>query len=148
MKHCKILYLFLVFLTFSCTKEQQLDPLAEKNDVIQSVTAGWTIDGYTNVDNLPIDQKLFSGGAEYIDQFIYTFNKDGIVRAFDKQSKQAGTYGTWKLVDNAKNLDINIPGFKGLFAVIELTKQKMIIRNSVKYKGVETPINMVFIPLK
>ena len=148
MKRYKLLYLFWVFLSFSCTKDTTPDPAVTKSDAIKSAQAGWTIDGFTTVDNTPIDPSLFSGDAKFINQLIYVFDNTGVVRSYDKISKQAQAYGTWGLIENDTKLDINIQGVKGTFGVIELTKQKMILRNNVKYNNIDIPIYMVFIPLK
>jgi len=148
MKHYKILYLFLVFLTFSCAKDTNIDPSETKLDAIKSAQAGWTIEGFTTVDNTPIDPSLFSGDAKFINQLIYVFDNTGVVRSYDKISKQAQAYGTWGLIENDTKLDINIQGVKGVFGVVELTKQKMILRNNIKYNNTDIPINMVFVPLK
>jgi hypothetical protein len=148
MKHYKILYFFLVILTLSCTKETTPDPVNAKSDAIKSATAGWTIENFTTVDNTPIDSKLFTGDAKLIGELIYVFDNTGVVRSFDKISKQAQAYGTWGLIENDTKLDINIQGVKGAFGVIELTKQKMILRNNIKYNNVDIPVNMVFVPLK
>ena len=148
MKLSKILYLFLVFLACSCAKDQTTDPNVTKSDAIKSATAGWTIDGFTTIDNTPIDPALFSGDAKFINQLIYIFDNTGVVRSYDKISKQAQAYGTWGLIENDAKLDINIQGVKGTFGVVELSKQKMVLRNNVKYNNVDIPINMVFSPLR
>ena len=96
----------------------------------------------------PLDPALFSGDAKFINQLIYIFDNTGVVRSYDKISKQAQAYGTWGLIENDAKLDINIQGVKGTFGVVELSKQKMILRNNVKYNNVDIPINMVFSPLR
>ena len=148
MKRYKILYLFLAFLTVACSKDQVTDPTVTKLDAIKSATAGWTIDGFTRIDNTPIDPALFTGDSKLINQLIYIFDNAGVVRSFDKISKQAQAYGTWGLIESDTKLDINIQGVKGSFGVIELTKQKMVLRNTIKYNNVDIPVNMVFIPLR
>jgi hypothetical protein len=148
MKHYKILYLFLVFLIFSCAKDDINNPAETKSDAIKSASSGWTIENFTTVDNSPIDPKLFTGDAKFISELIYVFDNTGVVRSYDKVSKQAQAYGTWGLVENDTKLDINIQGIKGTFGVIELTKQKMILRNNIKYNNTDIPVNMVFVPIK
>jgi hypothetical protein len=148
MKHYKILYLFLVFLTFSCAKETTPDPVNAKSDAIKSAASGWTVDKFTTVDGTPIDPKLFTGDAKFISELIYVFDNTGIVRSYDKVSKQAQAYGTWGLVENDTKLDIKIQGIQGTFGVIELNKQQMILRNNIKYNNTDIPVNMVFVPLK
>ncbi|MES2517299.1 MAG: hypothetical protein V4585_04275 [Bacteroidota bacterium] len=137
---------FLAFTIFSCSKDQSQDPAVTKSEAIKSTE--WVVDGFTTADNTPIDPALFSGDAKFINQLTYIFDNTGTVRSYDKISKQAQAYGTWGLTESDTKLDINIQGFKGTFGVIELSKQKMILRNNIKYNNVDVPVNMVFIPLK
>ena len=149
MKLSKTLILFFfILLTFACTKEQSSTE-SMKVQAIKSATSGWLVDRYTSVNNTPIDSKTFTGDAKFIDQFIYKFQNDGIVRSFDKISiTTAGPSGTWSLIENDTKLDINISGSKGIWEVIELSTQKMILQNKIKINNVETPVNMVFVPIK
>lgn len=147
MKRLKLLLLLLITLGISsCTKEENIDPNTAKIEAIKA--AEWLINGFTTIDNTPIDPALFSGDAKFIDQLTYVFDNTGTVRSYDKISKQAQAYGTWGLVENSTKLEINIQGFKGTFGVIELSKTKMILRNNIKYNNLEIPINMVFVPLR
>lgn len=158
MRHFQLLLIFLISVSvFSCAKDQNTNPsLTEEEKLKVEATlkveaiksTEWVINGFTTVDNTPIDPALFSGDAKFIDQLTYIFDNTGIVRSYDKISKQAQAYGTWGLIENSTKLEINIQGFKGTFAVIELSKLKMILRNNIKYKNLEIPVNMVFIPLK
>ena len=148
MKLSKTLILFFcILLAFSCSKEQSNESV--KVQAIKSATSGWTIDGFTSTNNTPIDPALFTGDAKFINQFIYKFQNDGIVRSFDKVSTTtAGPSGTWGLIENDTKLDININGSKGIWEVIELNTQKMILQNKIKINNVDTPVNMVFVPIK
>ena len=138
---------FCILLIFACSKEQSTE--SAKVQAIKSATSGWIIDGFTSATNTPIDPALFTGDAKFINQFIYKFQNDGIVRSFDKISTTtAGPSGTWGLIENDTKLDININGSKGIWEVVELSTQKMILQNKIKINNVETPINMVFVPIK
>ena len=147
MNPTKILLIILFSLNiFSCAKDEVIDPNLAKSEAIKSTE--WVISGFTTADNTPIDPALFTGDAKFIDQLTYIFDNAGVVRSYDKVSKQAQSYGTWGLIENSTKLDININGFKGTFGVIELSKTKMILRNNIKYNNTDIPVNMVFIPLK
>ena len=158
MKHSKLLLILLIPISiFSCTKEVNTDPTLTEEEKLKIVTTQkteaiksteWVVNGFTTADNTPIDPALFSGDAKFINQLTYIFDNSGIVRSYDKVSKQAQAYGTWGLVENATKLEINIQGFKGTFGVIELSKTKMILRNNIKYNNNDIPVNMVFLPLK
>lgn len=147
MNPSKLLLVLLFSLSiFSCAKDEVIDPNLAKTEAIKS--SEWVINGFTTSDNTPIDPALFTGDAKFIDQLTYIFDNAGVVRSYDKVSKQAQSYGTWGLIENSTKLDININGFKGTFGVIELSKTKMILRNNIKYNNTDIPVNMVFIPLK
>lgn len=146
MKLLKLLPILLISIgLFSCQKKENVDPNTAKNDAIKA--SEWVVSSFTTSDNTPIDPALFTGDAKFINQLTYIFDNTGVVRSFDKISKQAQAYGTWGLVENATKLDINIQGFKGTFGVIELSKTKMVLRNNIKYGNLEIPVNMIFIPL-
>ena len=90
---------FFILLTLACSKEESTE--SAKVQAIKSATSGWIIDGFTSVNNTPIDPAIFTGDAKYINQFIYKFQSDGIVRSFDKVSiSTAGPSGTWGLIEN------------------------------------------------
>lgn len=158
MKLSKLLPIFLISICiFSCAKEGSTDPTLTEDEKIKIEASKkieaikspeWVISGFTTADNTPIDPALFAGDAKFIDQLTYVFDNAGIVRSYDKVSKQAQSYGTWGLIENSTKLEINIQGFKGTFGVIDLTKTKMTLRNNIKYNNLEIPVNMVFIPLK
>ena len=158
MRLPKLLLLSLISISiFSCAKDGNTDPtLTEEEKIkieatkkVEAIKSSeWIINGFTTTDNTPIDPALFGGDAKFIDQLTYVFDNAGIVRSYDKVSKQAQAYGNWGLIENSTKLEINIQGFKGIFGVVELTKTKMILRNNIKYNNLEIPVNMVFIPLK
>ena len=146
MRSKTLLILIISLSIFSCAKDETIDPNLAKTDAIKS--SEWVISGFTTSNNTPIDPALFTGDAKFIDQLTYIFDNAGIVRSYDKVSKQAQAYGAWGLIENSTKLEINIQGFKGTFGVIELSKTKMILRNNIKYNNNDIPINMIFVPLK
>lgn len=146
MRSKTLLILIISLSIFSCAKDEITDPNLAKTDAIKS--SEWVISGFTTSNNTPIDPALFTGDAKFIDQLTYIFDNAGIVRSYDKVSKQAQAYGAWGLIENSTKLEINIQGFKGTFGVIELSKTKMILRNNIRYNNNDIPINMIFVPLK
>lgn len=146
MRSKTLLILIISLSIFSCAKDETIDPNLAKTDAIKS--SEWVISGFTTSNNTPIDPALFTGDAKFIDQLTYIFDNAGIVRSYDKVSKQAQAYGAWGLIENSTKLEINIQGFKGTFGVIELSKTKMILRNNIRYNNNDIPINMIFVPLK
>ena len=146
MRSKTLLILIISLSIFSCAKDETIDPNLAKTDAIKS--SEWVISGFTTSNNTPIDPALFTGDAKFIDQLTYIFDNAGIVRSYDKVSKQAQAYGAWGLIENSTKLEINIQGFKGTLGVIELSKTKMILRNNIRYNNNDIPINMIFVPLK
>jgi hypothetical protein len=74
------------------------------------------------------------------------FKENNVVRASDKVSKQILNAGTWTFVENDTKVDVNVTGFKGVFGVVELTNNKLVLRNKVPISGVDTDANMEFVP--
>jgi hypothetical protein len=139
---------FLIF-CFSCKTEDNGNPLeSEKTTAIQSATAGWSLDMYTKPDNTLLDPNRVTGLSKYIKELIYRFDKNGIVKSFDKDTKNAQSYGTWKFTDNETMLETLIDGQIAKFNVVELTKAKMILRtDNFEYDKTKISVHMVFLPL-
>lgn len=144
LNHFLVLCLFAI-VTFACS-DNNVNPTETKTTVIQS--SEWQIDRFTTTSGDVVDPTLFSGNSKLIGELTYVFDKTFTVRSYDKVSKQAQAYGSWQLIENDTKLDINIQGFTGIFDVVSLTKQKMILRNNIVYAGVSVPIHMEFIPFK
>ncbi len=150
MKILTTIAFFLLF-CFSCKKDDtgntQIE--SERTTAIQSATAGWSLDMYTKPDNTLLDPNRVTGDSKYINQQIYVFDKSGVVKSFDKISKVALTYGTWKFTTNDTILETLINGQIGTFNVVELTKTKMVLRtDSFEYDKAKISVNMVFVPLQ
>jgi hypothetical protein len=139
---------FFLMLCFSCKKEDSgLE--SEKTTAIQSATAGWSLDMYTKPDNTLLDPNRVTGLSKYVIELIYKFDKNGIVKSFDKVSKNAQSYGTWKFTDNETKLETLIDGQIATFNVVELTKTKMILRtDNFEYDKAKISVHMVFVPLQ
>jgi hypothetical protein len=141
---------FLIF-CFSCKKEENTNtPLeSERTTAIQSASAGWTLEMYTKPDNTLLDPNRVTGDSKYVNQQIYVFDKSGNVKSYDKISKVALTYGTWKFTTNDTILETLINGQVGVFNVVELTKTKMILKtDNFEYDKAKISVHMVFLPLQ
>ncbi len=139
---------FFLMFSYSCKKEENgLE--SDKTIAIQSATAGWSLDMYTKPDNTLLDPNRVTGLSKYIKELIYKFDKNGIVRSFDKDSKNAQSYGTWKFTNNETMLETLIDGQIAIFNVVELTKTKMILRtDTFEYDKAKISVHMIFIPLQ
>jgi hypothetical protein len=146
MKLCNLLtWCFLAIVSFACSKDET-NIVETKTTIIQS--SEWQIEKFTNVSGEVIDPTLFGGNSKLIGELTYVFDKTFIVHSYDKVSKQAQAYGSWNLIENDTKLDINIQGFTGIFDVVSLSKQKMVLRNNIVYAGITIQVNMEFIPFK
>ena len=142
---------FFLLLCFSCKKEDDgtVPALSERTTAIQSATAGWFLDMYTKPDNSLLDPNRVTGDSKFVNQQIYIFDKTGNVKSYDKISKVALAYGTWKFTTNETILETLINGQTGVFNVVELTKSKMILKNdNFEYDKAKITVHMVFVPLQ
>jgi hypothetical protein len=152
MSRSKILLIFIFTVAFfSCEKDNGTNNPAESDRTIaiKSATAGWKLDNTTKTDNSPLDQNRVTGDSKFVYQLIYVFDKDGNVKSFDKISKVALTYGTWKFLNSDTVLETLIAGQTGSFKVVELTKSKMVLQNDkFEYDNTKITVNMNFSPLQ
>jgi hypothetical protein len=152
MSHSKILLIFIFTVAFfSCKKDDPTNTTteSERTIAIKSATAGWKLDNTTKTDNSLLDENRVTGDSKYVYQLIYVFDKDGNVKSFDKISKVALTYGTWKFLNSDTVLETLIAGQTGTFKVVELTKSKMVLQNDkFEYDNAKTTVNMNFVPLQ
>jgi hypothetical protein len=152
MNQSKFLFILIFFLqiTFACKTEENPNNPAESDRTIaiKSATAGWKLDNTTKTDNSMLDQNRVTGDSKFVYQLIYKFDNDGNVKSFDKISKVALTYGTWKFLDSDTVLETLIAGQTGTFKVVELTKSKMVLQNDkFEYDNAKITVNMNFSPL-
>ncbi len=142
---------FFSLFCFSCkTEDNGNSPIeSERKTAIQSATAGWSLDMYTKPDNTLLDPNRVTGDSKYVNQQIYVFDKNGNVKSYDKISKVALTYGTWKFTTNDTILETLINGQTGIFNVVELTKSKMVLKNdNFEYDKAKITVHMIFVPLQ
>lgn len=150
MIRLKILTTIAFFLTFcfSCKKDNNAITESERTVAIQSATSGWSVNMYTKPDNSILDPNRVTGDSKYVNQQIYIFDKSGTVKSYDKISKIALTYGTWKFTTNDTVLETTINGQIGVFNVVELTRTKMILKtDDFEYDKAKITVYMVFVPL-
>ncbi len=151
MTHSKFLLIFIFTIAFFSCKNNEASILSSESVraiAIKSATSGWKLDNTTKTDNALLDKNRVTGLSKFIYELIYIFDKDGNVKSFDKDTKQALSYGTWKFLNNDTILETNIAGEIGTFKVIELTKTKMVLQNDkFEYDNAKITVNMNFSPL-
>lgn len=132
----------ILLFSWACKKETTQTP-TDKITAFQ-----WKIDRFTLADKTTIiDPTLFNDDAKYINSFTYIFTADGNVKSYDKDTKQAGAYGTWSFNSDATSVNVKIQGLGGSFPVVELSATSMVLQNTAKYNGQNIPFNMVFVPV-
>lgn len=97
----------------------------------------------------PAGQEINKNRLNLATQILYDLNmqfrKDGSVRALDpKQSNSVINGGTWKLAADNQSMDVDVTGFKGNFPIIELTKNKLTLRQRAPVDGKDADVNLEF----
>ncbi len=151
MSSSKILLIFIFTVAFfSCKKDDPTNSIteSERTIAIKSATAGWKLDNTTKIDNSLLDKNRVTGVSKFVYELIYKFDNDGTVKSFDKISKGALAYGTWKFTNSETILETNIGGEIGTFRVTELSKSRMVLQNDkFEYDNAKITVNMNFSPL-
>lgn len=108
--------------------------------------SNWTLSRIATTDGQTVAGNKLNTSTLIIFALDIQFKDNNVVRAADKVSKQIINAGTWAFVENDTKVDVNVTGFKGVFGVVELTNNKLILRNKVPISGVDTDANMEFVP--
>lgn len=139
-------FLFLVVLSvflMNC-KGSDTPGVQTRNELIKATN--WQLSRITTTDGQTIAGNKLNTSTNLIFALDIQFKENNVVRAADKVSKQILNAGTWAFVENDTKVDVNVTGFKGVFGVVELTNNKLILRNKVPISGVDTDANMEFVP--
>jgi hypothetical protein len=145
-------YLFFTFFILnislvSCKKKKSIEPTETKTDLITK--NNWAIDRFSSIDNTTVQEGKLNVSAKLLYQLEFQFRANNQVRALDKLSKQVFNGGTWEFTNNESKILIDIPGLKDEFTLIDITKNKLILRPNEKVFPVvdnNTVVNMEFKP--
>jgi hypothetical protein len=146
-----IFTLTLVLLSglFSCKRNTNLKPVTQATKTELLTKNNWIIEKFTSPDNTPINDNRLNISAKLLFQLDFQFRTNNQVRAIDKVTKQVFSGGSWALSNNEKVLNIDIPGIKDDFELIEISTNKMILKpNEAVFPVVDanTKVYMVFVP--
>lgn len=136
-------------LSFSCKKKTGVDPKPTDTRSTLLTKNKWVIERFTDADNKTIQESRLRSESKLLYDLLYEFRSNNQVRAIVKVNAQVINGGTWAFTNNDQNLNIDIPGLKDDFKVIELTKSKLVIRPNEKVFPIvdnQTVVNMEFIP--
>lgn len=111
------------------------------------VATNWQVTSITTPDGQLINYKRLNLISQLLPELKFQFKADNTVRALDPaQSNTVKNAGTWFLATDNKSIDVDVTGFKGNFPLIELTKNKLILRQRAPVDGKDADINLVFEP--
>ncbi len=136
-----------LLLTFSSCKNPTIDPVESKTTLLTK--NNWVIDRFSFADNTTIQDGKLNQSSKLLYLLEFQFRSNNQVKAIDKISKQVFNGGTWELTGDEKILSIDIPGLKDDFMLIEITKNKLILRPNEKVFPIvdeKTVVNMEFVP--
>jgi beta-xylosidase len=127
--------LFLTVLFFSCGSDSPTPSTPNNADLI--VTGDWRLNRVLDTQNQVVQTTRLSLATKILFDLDFQFRSGGIVRAFDKVSKQVINSGTWKFADNEKNVDVDVVGFKGKFELVSLSSTQMVLGQKMPIDGKE-----------
>jgi hypothetical protein len=137
-----ILFLSVILFAFGCEKTET------STEPVKVITTNfWKLDRFTDSDSKTLSQNQLNSQAQGLFGLEFEFLEDNRVRGRDKITKEIKNYGTWYLIDNNQNLDIDIIGFTGKFKVLELSKIKMTLQAANnKLIDATATVNLELIP--
>lgn len=147
LKYLSFTFLIISLIFSSCKKKQTVSPNESKKDLLTK--NNWAIDRFSSIDNNTIQDGKLNLSAKLLYQLDFQFRTDNQVRALDKLSKQVFNGGTWEFTNNETKILIDIPGLKDEFSLIEISKNKLVLRPNEKVFPVvdnNTVVNMEFKP--
>lgn len=132
----------------SCKKDNDnnLAPTAASQTELL-VATNWQVTSITTPDGQLINYNRLNLVSQLLPQLKFQFRTDNSVRALDPaQSNAVKNAGTWYLTSDNQSMDVDVTGFKGNFPIIQLSKNKLILRQVAPVDGKNADINLVFDP--
>jgi hypothetical protein len=131
----------------SCKKNTGTDPQSETLTATKTlVTNPWKVNKITDLSGNTINPSALPTEAKALFSINIQFLEDKTVRALDPVSKSVVNGGKWDLLDSDKILDIDVAQLKGKYPIVEMTRTKMILRNSIVFEGVTFNVNLELVP--
>jgi hypothetical protein len=133
----------------SCKNPNGSDVTPTESKTTLLTKNSWVIERYTYANAEMLPESKLNSGATILKELIFQFRTNNQVRAIVKNNSQISNGGTWALSADEKRLTIDIPGLKDDFQLIEITKNKLVLRPNEKVFPLvdnNTVVNMVFIP--
>ncbi|MCY7359456.1 MAG: hypothetical protein LH609_18775 [Rudanella sp.] len=147
----RYLLLFLVIgLSVQCKRNVAPDPSAPVTAATQTellVANIWKIDRVTDTAGKSIGTSQLGIETAALFFLDMQFTNSNIVRAIDRTTRQIRNAGDWMLVNENKAIDVKVTGFKGVFKLVDLTRNSLILQqDQVQVNGIKQAANLVFVP--
>ncbi|GAB3012903.1 hypothetical protein GCM10027185_04180 [Spirosoma pulveris] len=141
---CTVLFSILT----GCSTDNGTDPNPVGTSQSELLVANnWVTNRVSTPDGQEINRSRLNLSTQVLYDLNMQFRNNGTVRALDpKQSNSVVNQGTWVLASDSKSIDVDVQGFKGNFPIIQLTKNKLILRQRAPVDGKDADINLEFIP--
>ncbi|WP_128543619.1 hypothetical protein [Larkinella soli] len=134
--------LFLFICLTGCKKDEDS---IKRSDLL--VANKWSVRQITDTQGRLIAKEKMGIQTLVLYELIFDFKANKQVVASDRITKQVKNGGTWELVDNETAIDVDIPGLKARFGLVEISRSKMVLRNKIPVSGTETDANLEFEPV-
>lgn len=145
-----LLLFFVIGLSVQCKRAVTPDPSAPVTAATQTellVANTWRVDRVTDTDGKNIDKSRLGLETALLFEFLFQFTNSNVVRAINQTTRQIQNAGDWTLTNENRAIDVKVTGFKGVFNVVELTKNSLILQQEgVQVNGIKQKANLVFVP--
>lgn len=142
-----ILFFLLIGSLATGCKRNQVQPAptaSSQTDLL--VTNRWKLDNITTPAGAPISRTQLGVSSLVLYEVEIQFLRNNTARALRLQDRQIINGGTWKLTNDNQGLDVDVSAFKGVFPIVNLSRNRMTLRNRVPVNGTEVDANLVFVP--
>lgn len=140
----------VLFGTITGCKKDDINTIPEPTVASQTdllVANNWRTVRVSTPEGQEINKSRLNLTTQILFDLNMQFRNNGTVRALDpKQSNSVINGGTWTLATDNKSIDVNVTGFKGNFPIIQLTKNKLTLRQRAPVDGKDADINLEFEP--
>ncbi|GAB2554664.1 hypothetical protein [Spirosoma areae] len=150
MKTIRLLLMFTLLLSTltQCKKDDGNNPVPTAASQTELLVANnWRTVRVLTPDGQEINKNRLNLATQVLYDLNMQFRNNGTVRALDpKQSNSVINGGTWKLTADNQSIDVDVSGFRGNFPIVQLNKNKLILRQRAPVDGKDADINLDFDP--
>lgn len=90
----------------------------------------WRVERFLSPSNQAIADGQLTVQAIALRGLWFEFQLSGNVRGLDRLTKQVVNQGVWNFENNEQAVDVRVSGFSGVFQIVELTKQKLVLETA------------------